>query len=211
MPLIPGLLFFALGLALYLFLLRNEKSKVVPPFHRQLIKFRNYFINLKIMKKPMGLIKKIQKKKNEKIKEEILKHGLILFGFNFALTLALFFALTAVTIMPILTGFNVITVTFMPLLVIFIFAGACAILWYRFGQIINLKLKEKKILFTGIIVLISVIPLLFILLFLSMMISFFSFVASSLTLIFIGTVFITVLAVVFEMVAVSLGVITGQK
>lgn len=156
----------------------------------------------------MGLIKKIQKRKQEKIKEAIIKHGLILFGFNLALTLALFFALTAVMIIAFLFDFSTITLAFIPLLVIFLFAAACAIVWYRFGQILSFQFKKNKILYSGIVVIISVLPLLFILLFLSLLLSAWGTISDITAVAFLGTVFITVLAIIFEVVIVSLGVMT---
>ena len=211
MPVIPGLVFVAFAVAIYLFLLKNENNKVIPPFHHKLLKIRDRFIHLKIIQNIMGLLKKIQKRRKEKIKTEILKHGLILLGFNLALTAALFFALTAAVIISFLASFQDAGLLFVPVFVVFLFAGICAIIWYRFGQILNKVFKKRQILYSGIVVLISVIPLFLLLFFISLIASVGPNTGTPVLIAFIGTVFTTIFAIIFEMPLVSLGVIVSKK
>lgn len=209
-PILPGLVLIGVAVGFYLLLLRNEKNKITRFIHTYVVKLKPILHSLKNNKISMGLIKKIKNKKKEKIKEEILKQGLILFGFNLVLTLALFFALTAVTVLASLFVWQGIIMAFLPLIVIFLFAATCAIIWYRFGQILGQKFKKKKILYAGLVVVISIIPLLLVLLFLAaIMISLKTF-SDPLIIAFLGTVFVTILAVVFEVLIVSLGVVTQR-
>ena len=211
MPIIPGFVFAAFAVAIYLFLLKNENNKVIPPFHNKLLEIRNRFIYLKIIQNIMGLLKKIQKKKKEKIKSEILKYGLILLSFNLALTVALFFALTAAVIISFLANCQSAGLLFLPVFVVFLFSGICAIVWYRFGQILNKVFKKRQILYSGLVVLVSVIPLFLLLFFISLIASVGPNTGTPTLIAFIGTVFTTMFAMIFEMPLISLGVIMSKK
>lgn len=211
-PVLPGLVFVGLGVTIYFFLLKNKNNRITNFFHQYLLRIKNYFLDrFKNNEKFMRLIKAIKKKKEEKIKEEILKDGLILFGFNLALMLALFFVLTALAILTFLFNFSGIVLAFIPLVVIFLFAAACVIVWYRFGQILSQRFKKRKILYSALVVIISIIPSLLILSFLSLLVNLVATVSSLLSNIFIGVIFITILAVIFELLIVILGVVTEKK
>ena len=160
----------------------------------------------------MGLINKIKNRKQEKIKEQILKHGLILLGFNVALVLAFFFGFIAISILVRLLNLPIIIFAFAPLLVIFLFAGFSAIVWFRFGQILGLQFKKRKILNTTLVVLISVLPMLVILLLFSGIISIAGgFTNALVALTFLTFILMSVLSVAFELIVVSIGVITTIK
>src|SRR3990167_8325314 len=104
----------------------------------------------------MGLIKKIQQKKENKLKALIIKHGLILLGFNLVLSLALFFTLASLMFLESLLGLAGLLLLFLPLVAIFIFASASAIIWYRVGSVLASEFKKAKILAAAAAVLISV-------------------------------------------------------
>ena len=91
MPFMPGLLFVALAALIYSFMVKIGYTRLTYRAHPYYFSAQSKILNLKITKKIMKLLKKIKKKKNEKIKEEILKHGLILIGFNLALILLFLF------------------------------------------------------------------------------------------------------------------------
>ncbi|OGY55159.1 MAG: hypothetical protein A2951_02550 [Candidatus Buchananbacteria bacterium RIFCSPLOWO2_01_FULL_56_15] len=156
----------------------------------------------------MGLVKRIQKKRQEKVLESAIRYGFILLGFNAALTLAFFFALVGATSFVDLMNFNGLLLLFIPLLAVFAFAGFSAIIWYRFGQIMRRALKQNPLTYSSLAVVISVVPLLLLLLFLTWLISAWSVATTFFVSAFIGTALITVLAIVFEIPVVSLGVMT---
>ena len=161
----------------------------------------------------MGLIKAIKKRKQKKEKEEILKHGLVLAGFNIALTLAFFFGLIAVSILASLLGLSgLLFFAFIPLLVIFLFAGSSAVIWYRFGQILAGHFKKRKIVNSALVVLVSILPLLTVLLLFSGIINLAGGFTGELAIfMFLGFLLMSILAAVFELLIVSLGVITRVK
>ena len=156
----------------------------------------------------MGLVKRIQKKRQEKVLESAIRYGFILLGFNAALTLAFFFALVGATTFVDLMNFSGLLLYFIPLLAVFAFAGFSAITWYRFGQIMRRTLKQNPLTYSSLAVVISVVPLLLLLLFFTWLISAWSVATTFFISAFIGTALITVLAIIFEIPVVSLGVMT---
>jgi len=161
----------------------------------------------------MGVIKKIKKKvatkRREQQREMLVRYGLILLGFNIALSLALFFGLVALTVAILLLPISITTGLLLPLLAVFFFAGACAIVWYRFGQILGDVFPKNRGTSVGVVVLISIIPLLLLLFFLALILST-GFGSITMTLAFLGTTLLTVLAVIFELFIVLLGAVTGK-
>ena len=212
LPVMPGLLLIGIGTGLYSLLVRGNRGKVTPHIHRRLVKIKNRIFNLKISQKYMGLIKNFKNKKPAGTKEEILKYGLILFSFNIALILIFFFAVAGASIILSLLNLQPIGAAFIPLIIIFIFAGSSAVVWYRFGQILGVRFKDKKILNSSLVVLISVLPLLAVLLLFSGLINLAGGFSSELSVLsFLGLVLMSILAAVFELLLVSLGAITKVK
>lgn len=209
LPILPGLVLIGVGVGIYSLMIKSERGKITPHVHRFVLKTKNKILKLKIIKNSMGLIKKAKKKKQEKIKEGILKHGLILLGFNTALILAFFFGFIGLSILGSMLQLRGLLIAFIPLLVIFIFAGSSAVVWYRFGQILGVHLKSRKIVNSALVVLISILPLLVFLLLFSGIISIAGgFVNEVIAIVFLGFVLMSILAAVFELLIVSLGVIT---
>ena len=168
----------------------------------------------------MGVVKKIKKRnpfnfaqgRQEKAKEQILKHGLVLFGFNTALVLAFFFGFIGLSVLGTLFNLQGIFLAFIPLLVIFLFAGGSAVVWYRFGQILGVHFKKRKVVNSALVVLISILPLLVILVLFSGIISLAGgFSNQLLAVTFLGLVLMSILSAVFELLIVSLGVMTTAK
>jgi hypothetical protein len=209
LPFLPGLFFVALAAGIYSLLVRTDYGLVTPKVHRHLRFFKDKILNLEIMQKFMGLIKNIRQKQAGKTQEEILKHGLILFGFNTILILAFWFALEAIGSLVILLDFSYFLAAFLPLLLIFFFAAWSAIVWYRFGQILGRRLKKNKIFQTAIVVLISLLPLLMILLVLTTLINLVHGFNSDLAVTaFLVLFLMLVIAAIFELVIVSFGALT---
>jgi hypothetical protein len=151
-------------------------------------------------------------KKEQKVKEEILKNGLILLGFNAALTLAFLFGFTSLSFLVLLLSSAGIIAAFVPLVVIFVFAGASAVMWYRFGQILGSRFKDKKILNSSLTVLISVLPMLLLLVLFSGIINLAGGFSDELIVgAFLGMILMSVLSAAFELLLVCLGAITVQK
>jgi len=214
MPIIPGLVFFTFGVAVYFFLLKNKDNKITIFFHRYLVKLKGPSIKildrLKNNENIMGLINFFNKKIQQRREQKILKFGLILLGFNFILTLGLFFSLVVVSVTIYLFKLPELTVAFAYLMMIFISAAICAVIWYRFGQVLAKELKGNKILSTGLVVLISIAPLLFLLMFLAALSGGFYQISETTQAIFNGAVFMAVLAGIFEAFIVNLGMITNR-
>lgn len=209
LPIIPGLILVAFAVSIYSLMIKNNFGTLTPKIHRQLLISKNKILQLSITKKFMGIIKKIQQKKVEKAKEEILKHGMILAAFNFALVLGLVFAFIALSILMGLLKLQLIFFLFGPALLIFLFAGVSAVVWYRFGQILGQTFEERKILNSALVVLVSILPLLGVMFsFSSMVDAVGGFGYDILALTFLSIIFMSILAAVFELLIVSLGVVT---
>lgn len=212
LPAVPGLFLLGIGAGIYSLLVKSGRGKVTPHVHRRVINFGDKIFKLKITQKLMGLVKTIKKRKEKKVRAEILKHGLILFGFNAVLVLAFLFGFISLTLLLMLLGWQDLMLAFVPLVVIFLFAGGSAIVWYRFGQILGSHFKKRKIINTALVVLVSVLPLLVILLLFSGLFSLAgSFIDGLLFMMFLGFLLMAVLAAVFELIVVTLGVITPVK
>ncbi|MBN1779244.1 MAG: hypothetical protein JW816_03430 [Candidatus Buchananbacteria bacterium] len=158
----------------------------------------------------MGIIKKFKEKKDRKNNELVVKNGVILFGLNFLLALALFILSASFYLLLDMFTFSDVVIIFIPLLIIFAFAAFSAVLWFRFGQYLVDEFSKKRIWYACFAVLLSVvlsIMALFILVY-----SFLAFNQGSFNgqIIFGGALFVTLLSVVFELPIVSLGIISGK-
>lgn len=212
MPFMPGLLFAGLAALIYSFMVKIGYTRLTYRAHPYYFSAKKKIENLKITKKIMKLLKKIKKKKGEKIMEEILKNGLILLSLNLILILLFLFSFTSLSLLAALLNWPVLTVAFLPLTLIFIFAGVAAVIWYRFGQILGSCFKENKVVNASLTVLVSLLPLLLILLLFSNLASILGgFGSQFLAALFLGFLLISILAAAFELVAVSLGAITKMK
>ncbi len=212
LPFLPGLVLFGIAAGIYSLLIKSNYGILTPKIHRHLLFNRDKFFGLKITKKIMGLIKNFKNRKKEKVKEEILKNGLILLGFNLALVFAFFFGFVCLSLLGSLLAIEGVLIAFIPLVVIFIFAGGSALVWFRFGQILSSHFKEKKVLNSALVVLISILPLLLILILFSTILSITGgFNSEILVITFLGFLLMSILAAVFELLVVSFGVMTPLK
>jgi len=164
----------------------------------------------------MALLKKLKKKKadkNEKqVQEEILKHGLILLGFNFALILIFFFGFVGVSYLGQLIDPTGLAAAFLLLLFIYLFAGASGVVWFRFGQILGPHFKNKKAINSFFVVLISILPLLLLVMVASSLIDLAGgFADPFLAVTFLALLLMSLLAATFEIFVVSLGAIVEKK
>ncbi|MFA6322858.1 MAG: hypothetical protein WCX71_05325 [Candidatus Buchananbacteria bacterium] len=211
LPIIPGFIFIGLALALYLLVSKSPYGVITPRIHPHLQKLKYNFLNLKISRNFMGLLQKLKKKKEEKIKTAILKNGLILLGFNLVLMVAFFLAFVSATLLIDFLSGPVILMGLTPLALIFIFAGCSAVTWYRFGQILAGQLKQNRILNASLVVLISLLPLLVILMLFSFLIdSLGGFADSMVAISFFSFLLMSFLSATFELIIVTLGVITKK-
>ena len=207
-PFLPGLFLVGVAAAVYSLLVRNDYGKITPKIHHRLLKIKNKIFSLRITKKIMNIIAKIKNQKKEKIKKDIWRHGLILLGFNAVLILTFIYGFVSLVILVSLLGLPEIMIAFIPLLTIFLFAGGSAVVWYRFGQILSQTFKQKRIFYTTLVVLISLLPLLIFLILISLPVNF----GNPLTLLlFLGFLLMVSLAAAFELLLVNLGVITRVK
>jgi len=212
LPFLPGLVLFGIAAGVYSLLIKSNYGIITPKIHRHFIFNRDKFFGLKITKKIMGLIKNFKSRKKEKVKEEILKNGMILLGFNLALVFAFFFGFIFVSLLGSLLAVEGTLAAFIPLVVIFVFAGGSTLVWFRFGQILSPHFKKKKVLNSALIVLISILPLLVILILFSAILSISGgFTSEILVITFLGFLLMSVLAAVFELLVVSFGVMTTIK
>ena len=209
-PVLPGLVLIGAAVGFYLLLLRNEKNRITRFLHGYVVRLKPFLNMFKNKRISMWLIEKIKNKRREKNRKKTVKYGLILLGLNLALTLALFFLIVIFTVASSLLRFEGLFLAFLPLFIIFLFAAACAIVWYRFGQILSDEFKKKSVFSAGLVVAISIVPLLLILFFVSAIAFSVETVPVLMTGVFLGTTFVTFLAVAFEILIVSLGIITKR-
>src|SRR3989339_479171 len=93
LPFLPGLFFFAAGAAIYSLLAKSGRGKITPFIDRVVI---NKFLSLPLIHKSMNLFGSFRKKNS--VLDTILSHGLLLCGYNLALSLGFLFGFTVVTI-----------------------------------------------------------------------------------------------------------------
>lgn len=212
LPVIPGLLFVGAGVAVYFLLINSRYGVMTKKMHPHLVNLKNKIIILPIIEKIMGLVKKIKRKREEKIKTEILKNGMILFAFNLLLILTFIFAFFSLTLLADLLHMPGELLALVPLFVIFIFAGTSAVVWYRFGLILRGKFKENKVVNSTLTVLISLLPLLLIFMIYSSILNLAgSFSNILLVMTFLSLLLMSIFAAAFELLVVTLGVLTKDK
>lgn len=211
LPILPGLFLIGVGVALYSLLAKDEKRTITPKIHTKVLKFRDFILPLKITQKFMGLFKTIKKRQEEKAKEEVIKHGLILFGFNISLVLLFLFVFISLSIIESWFNANDLFLIFVPIIVLFFFAGLAAIIWYRFGQILGAHFKNRKIVNASLVVLFSVLPMLaFLILFTGILGLVGGFGNELVVVAFLGLMLMTIFAAAFELLTVTLGVATKR-
>lgn len=212
LPVIPGLIFIGLGAGLYYFLLNSRFGILSNKFNPHLLRYRGKIINSSIILKFMGLIKKIKAKREERVKTEIIKHGMILLAFNFLLILSFIFAFVSVTLLAEMFYLPIEILSLTPLFVIFVFAGLSSIVWYRFGLILSEKFKEKKVINATLTVLVSLLPLLLIFMIYSAVLDMTGgFKEELMVMAFLGMLLMSIFAAAFELLVVTLGVLTKNK
>ena len=212
LPVIPGLIFVGLGAGLYYFLLNSRFGILCNKFNPHLLKYKNKIFNSSVIIKCMGLIKKIKEKKEERIRTEIVKNGMILLAFNFLLIISFIFAFVSITLLAGMLSMPIELLSLTPLFVIFIFAGLSSIVWYRFGLILSDKFKDKKVINATLTVLVSLLPLLLIFMLYSTALDMTGgFDDELMVMAFLGLLLMSVFAAAFELLVVTLGVITKNK
>lgn len=212
LPFLPGIFFLGLAVGIYTLVLKSNFNNISSRFHPKLLTWRENFLNLKIMKKPMGIIKAIKKKKIEKEKTEILKYGLVLLGFNVALILAFLFGFIGTSVLVSLLNIQGLIIAFVPLFIIFIFSACSAVIWFRFGVILGGIFKKRKVINSSIVVLISVLPLLVFLVLLSGILGLVGGLDNEiLAITFLGVLLMSILSAVFELLIITFGAITTIK
>lgn len=211
LPILPGILFIGFAMGLYSLMVQKNYGAVTPKLHKYVVLNKEKILNFKIVKNYMRIINKIKKRRQARIEEEILKNGLILFGFNIALVAAFLFGFVGISYLAILLGVDGLLLAFVPLVIIFIFAASSAVVWYRFGGVLSRVFKKRKILNSALVVFVSILPMLGLVLFLSAiagLVGIFSDYFMAVT--FLGILLMTVLASVFELLIVSFGIITSN-
>lgn len=212
LPFLPGLFIFGLAAGIYSLLVKKGYGRVTPKIHLRVVRIGNFLSNLEIIKKIMFSINIFKKKRQVKALEEILKNGLILFGFNLALILIFLFGFFGVSLLIKIFDWQGLAVAFVPLLSLFIFAASSALVWFRFGQLLSGHFKDKKVVNGSLVVLISVLPILALIILFSSAIGLVGgFANEFLAVAFLSFFLMSVLAAVFEMLVVSLGIITTIK
>ncbi len=160
----------------------------------------------------MKIFKKLKNKKEKKIQEEILKYGLVLLGFNFALALIFFFGFIGLMIIGQLIDPAGISAGFLLLLFIYLFAGGSGVVWYRFGQIIGRQFKERRAINASLIVLISVLPMMMVAMIVANCLGFMGGFADELVVVtYLALLLMSLLSVVFELFVVCIGAVAKKN
>lgn len=157
----------------------------------------------------MGLVGSLRKKKAAKVKARVTSYGLTLLAFNLTIAGGLFFALAAISSFIEMLRVQGIAIFFVPLVAMLLFAASSGVGWYRFGQVVRDEFKkDSRLFYAGMIVLLSVIPLFIALLFLAALMALTGNGQPLVAAAFTAMLLVTILASTFELIAVSLGVMT---
>ncbi len=146
-----------------------------------------------------------KKRRSKKMTQGIIRYGLALLGFDILLGFCFFFGIMAIQFLY--QGFYIPTFydAFLPLMVLFIFAGGAAVVWFRYGQLLGAYFSKHRyavIIFTSLIAIVGLIALLSVLLLLFQLSGLFTSIAAMLVLSFTTVV---LLATAFQVVVVLLG------
>src|SRR3989338_445659 len=137
LPFLPGLFLVGAGAALYSLLAKGCKGKITPFIDRVVAAYTSRLYRLSLIQKTMALFKLFKQRSGHNSYEIILSHGLLLCGYNIALTLGFLFGFTVVSIVSGWLTENQTTVALLNLLVVFVFSATSAVVWYRFGQLLG--------------------------------------------------------------------------
>lgn len=209
LPFLPGLFLFGAGAALYSLLAKSGRGKITPFIDRIVI---NRFFDLPLIQKTMNFFRAFTKKGKNNVFDIILSHGLLLCGYNFALSLGFLFGFTVVTIIGNWVTDNQTTLALLSLLVVFAFSAISAVVWYRFGQLLGEHLYQRRAINAGLTVLISLLPLLALLIVFAGAVGYAGGFANEFMVIaFLGLLLMVILSSTFELLIVMAGVLTKTK
>lgn len=212
LPVMPGIVLVGAGAAIYSLMIKSNFGAITPRLNNKLINNKDKILSLPIIKQSMWMFNYFKSKPVVRDNTEVVKNGVILFGFNILLVLFFVFANLGISFLVGLTNSSGVVAAFVPLLTIFVFSALSAIIWYRFGQILGSKFKQRRVLNSTLVVLISILPLLTLLFLLSSIVDLVGgFKQEVLVLTFLSILLISILASVFELVIVALGVATAKK
>ena len=210
LPILPGIFLIGIAVALYTLILKSDKSQAIHhihPYLKAISKRTGVSLNPDFF--TMSFLRK--KTKNLHDIDEVLKHGLILAGLNILMTLAFIFSLGVITNLLSVFKLEAIASGFSTLILIFIFAAISAVMWYRYGQILGQHLYNRRAVNAALTVVLSVLPLLGILVVLVTFLQAIPIVPPAMAATtLLGFIYISVLAAVFELLLVTIGVVTKK-
>lgn len=209
LPFLPGLFLVGAGAALYSLMAKSGKNRITPFIDRLVI---NRLFHLPLIQKTMTFFRAMAQKKNKSIFDIILSRGLLLCGYNLALSLGFLFGFTVVSIVSGWLTENQVTLALLNVLVVFIFSAVSAVVWYRFGQLLGERLGQRRATNAGLTVLISLLPLLALLIFFAGAVGYAGGFASEFMIVaFLGLLLMVILSSTFELLIVMAGVLTKTK
>ena len=217
LPILPGIFFIGIGVALYGLVLRSDRAMAIRKIHPVVKAIGEHFgpfihNSMLFMRFKKFFDRFSRRPRDEQYdKDEILKNGLILGAFNLALVVAMMFTLTTLHYLNGVLTRRGVPSEFTTLTAIFSFGAISAVLWYRFGLIIGPRFRRRKTVNAALTVLVSIIPLLGI--FLSLVNFYAVLPAVPMTLALttlLSFIYVTVLAVIFEVALVTFGVRTKR-
>ena len=213
LPILPGIFLIGAGVGLYSLMVKKNYGAVTPRLHRFLVARHDSIVALPLVRPLMNMMNAFKKnKKIEYAREQILKYGLILLGLNMALVIALVLSTGTASIISRVVHAQGLVVAFLPLLIIFIFAGVSAIVWYRFGMIIGARLKKQAITNAALIVLISYLPMVALMILFSGILNIVgAFEHEPIVFLFLAFMLMSVYGAVFELIVVSFGMMTRSR
>lgn len=209
LPFLPGLFLVGAGAALYSLMAKSGKNRITPLIDRLVI---NPVFHLPVIQKTMTFFRTFAQRTNKNVFNVILSHGLLLCGYNLALSLGFLFGFTVVSIVSGWLTKNQTTLALLNVLVIFIFSAFSSVVWYRFGQLLGEHLRQRRITNAGLVVLISLLPLLALLIFFAGAVGYAGGFANEFIVIaFLGLLLMIILSSTFELLIVTAGVMTRTK
>jgi len=188
---------------------KSGKGRITPFIEHALI---NRVFNLPLIQKTMRFFEVLKQNKKKSVFDVILSHGLLLCGYNLTLSLGFLFGFTVVSIVGGWLTENQMTLALLSLLVVFVYSGISAVVWYRFGQLLGDHLRQRRVTNAALTVLVSLLPLLALLIVLAGVVGYAGgFTNEFMVIAFLGLLLMAVLSSTFELFVVMAGVLTKTR
>ncbi len=159
LPVIPGLLFVGLAAGIYSFILKSGYGTLSTKAYPHIDRFSHYMKKRSSMSIPF-ISKWWHATRVRRERRRIIQYGVLLFTINTLLTLVFILSMVVLSVLLLSFKASLAVSILAPLGVVFVFAGMCSVIWFRFGSTLGEAFRPSApSQVTGVVVA-SLIPVL---------------------------------------------------